>query len=334
LNILEVFEKEFRSYQTNSKFIFIETIETNAKEILNFFNDTDAYTDMSINEMNSTCIYEVSNRMLDPFDTEKDEEENEEAIEEVEERANQDYQIASTFNQPNSFYKRKLNRNSRERNQIEKILYDARKNLTEKTFASTVRSESNFSLAENLVSDSTPNKAARLDVGFVFSGKINYVKNPSCLWVQLNERNFADELEVWCSQVESLYDSSALSKICEGELASYHHQKLDIWVRVRVEKLFELVGDIRQRVCLISPIDYGGYFKVKLGELRKCLPRLLNIEPNCIKAYLHFLKPYTCNEEEGEEDDEVRETSKWSDECAFLIKAWVEFFDYSVKVSG
>ena len=57
---------------------------------------------------------------------------------------------------------------------------------------------------------------------------------------------------------------------------------------------------------------------------------------------MHYLKPYACNEKGDEGEDEVteeseverKETIKWSDECAFLIKAWIEYFDYTVKVSS
>jgi hypothetical protein len=97
-----MFEKEFRVYQINSKFIFVETIEKNAKDILDFFNDTDVYINMPTNGINSTYSYEVN----DSLDTERDEElyeeENEERVEEVddEERSSQGYPIASYIKKP------------------------------------------------------------------------------------------------------------------------------------------------------------------------------------------------------------------------------------------
>jgi len=340
LNILEMFEREFRVYHINSKFIFIETIEKNAKDILDFFNDTDTYINMPMNgTYPSTCLYEVNYQL----GSEKGEEETEEEVEaeevDNEDRSSQDYPIASnTKEEATTLSKRKSKRNKREKQHSEKRLFDKTKNKT-KSCESSERSDSNFSLTENLVSNSS--KVARLDVDYVFQGKITYAKDPSCLWVQINDRKFSNELADWCSQVESLYDSIELSKLCEGELACYHHQKFNVWARVRIEKLFHSeIVDMRQHECLISPIDFGGYFKVKLGELRKCLPCFSNIEPNCIKAYLHYLKPYGCSEKEKEEEktkeneSERKETFQWSDECAFLIKAWIEYFDYTIKVSG
>jgi len=325
-----MFEKEFRVYQINSKFIFVETIEKNAKDILDFFNDTDVYINMPTNGINSTYSYEVN----DSLDTERDEEfyeeENEERIEEVddEERSSQEYPIASYIKEPPHSSKRKFRWNRKG-----KRLTDSKKSSNAKSCGSTERSDSNLSLAENLVPENKLSKAQRLEVGYVLQGTIKYFNDPSLLWIEINNRDFSVELDKWCTQVESLYDPSELSKIGKGELACYYLQKLKEWVRVRVEEMYESemgVADIRQRECLISTIDCGGHLKVKLGELRKCLPSYLNIQPNCIKAYLHYLKPYTSNEKEKEGE----EKSKWSHECGFLMKAWIEYFDYTVKVSS
>ena len=91
-----MFEREFRVYHINSKFIFIETIEKNAKDILDFFNDTDTYINMPMNgTYPSTCLYEVNYQL----GSEKGEEETEEEVEaeevDNEDRSSQDYPIAS-----------------------------------------------------------------------------------------------------------------------------------------------------------------------------------------------------------------------------------------------